>query len=195
MTTLLDLAAEVMQGHGWNTRLRPDLAHAHLDFELVAESETAIAFFSVVSGHGLRHRADSLAGGIGAVTLQRDAGVKAWEAYLVLIIEDDYPAADAVAQQVQRNLDYCRKIVIDGAGIAAADNPRVDMERALSFLFPLDVALVPTVEDVREYLVELISERGFDKILVAELVTAFDREADCKCWERVKQRSSDKVSE
>jgi hypothetical protein len=183
-----------MTSHGWSTRRQPELAKAHFPFELVAENETAIAFFTSVSAHNLRHRADSLAGAIGAITLQRDAGVKAWEAYLLLIVEDDYATADVAAQEIQRDLDYCRKIVLDGVGIAATDNPRVAMERALSFLFPLEVALKPTVEDVRRYLVDTIGERGFDESLVSELVSAFDREADCKCWERVKQASSQEAA-
>lgn len=183
-----------MASHGWSTRRQPDLANAHFEFELVAENDTAIAFFTSVSGHNLRHRADSLAGAIGAITLHRDAGVKAWEAYLLLIIEGDYAAAEVIAQEVQRDLDYCRKIVLDGAGIAAAENPRAAMERALSFLFPLDAALTPSVEDVRQYLVDLIAERHFDKTLVSELVAAFDRETDCRCWERVKQASSQETA-
>jgi hypothetical protein len=192
---LIELAADVMTGHGWSTRRQSELAMANVGFDLVAENETAIAFFSVVHGHSLRARADALAGAIGAITLRRDAGVKAWEAYLLLLVEDDYAAADPVAQQIQRDLDYCRKIVLDGAGITAADNPPAAMERALSFLFPLDVALAPSVEDVRTHLVDLIVEKGFNKRLVAELVGAFDRETDCKCWERVKNVSPEEAAE
>lgn len=195
MTELIELTADVMTSHGWSIRRQSALAKANVGFDLVAENETAIAFFGSAHGHSLRARADALAGAIGAITLRRDAGVKAWEAYLLLLIEDDYAAVDPVAQQIQRDLDYCRKIVLDGAGIAAADNPPAAMERALSFLFPLDVALAPSAEDVRVHLVDLIAEKGFDKSLVAELVARFDQETDCKCWERVKQASTEGAAE
>jgi hypothetical protein len=183
-----------MAEHGWTTRREADIAKAHLNFDLIAESETAIVFFDGVSGAELRHRADSLAGAVASVTLQQGAGVKAWEAYLVLLVEDDYAGADRAAQLVQRDLDYCRKIILDGAGIAAADDPRSAMEAALSFLFPLDVASAPTVEDVRQYLIQLIDERGVDHGLAAELVTSFDSEPACMCWERVKQFESAEAS-
>ena len=176
-----------MADHGWQTERQPDVGKAHLEFDLVAESETAIVFFDSVRGQDLRQRADALSGAVVAVTLQRDAGVKAWEAYLVLVVSDDYVAADTAAQAVQRDLNYCRKIIIDGAGIAAAADLRATMEAALSFLFPLDVASAPTLEDVRQHLIQLISEQGYDEALVGELVTAFDTETDCKCWERIKR--------
>lgn len=194
MTELIELAADVMSSHGWSTRRRSELANAGAGFDLVAESETAIVFFDVVQLQSLRSRADALAGAIGAITLRRETGVKAWEAYLVLIVDADI-AATAVAQQVQQDLDYCRKIVLDGATITAAESPSAAMERALSFLFPLDVALAPSVADVRASLVDLIAEKGFDKQLVTELVAAFDRETDCKCWERVIEVSSTGASE
>ena len=187
MTALTELAADVMTAHGWSTRRQSELTDGNIGFDLVAENDAAIAFFSLVDAQSLRARADTLAGAIGAITLRRDAGVKAWEAYLLLLVEDDYALADAAAQQIQRDLSYCRKIVLDGAGIAASNNPPAAMERALSFLFPLDVAVSPAVDDVRGHLVDLIAEKGFDKSLVAELVAAFNSGTDCKCWERIKQ--------
>jgi hypothetical protein len=187
LTGLIDLAADVMASHGWSTRKRTELANVGAGFDLVAENETAIVFFDIVRGPGLRARTDALAGAIGAITLRSDAGVKAWEAYLVLLVVEDYPADETVVQQVQRDLDYCRKIVLDGGGIAAAENPPAAMERALSFLFPLDVALAPAVADVRASLVDLIVEKGFDKSLITNLVAEFDHETDCRCWERVKE--------
>jgi hypothetical protein len=194
LISLTELAADVMAEHGWTTSREADIAKAHLNFDLVAESEAAIVFFDGVRADELRHRAESLAAAVASVTLGQGAGVKAWEAYLVLFVEDDYAGADRAAQLVQRDLDYCRKIILDGAGIAAADDPRSAMEAALSFLFPLDVVLAPTVDDVRQYLIQLMDDRGVDPGLAAELVTAFDSEPTCTCWERVKRFESAKAS-
>jgi len=184
-----------MEKHGWTVRREDEIVKAHLNFDFIAENQTAIVFFKTARSESLRHEADALAGAIAAVTLQQSAGVKAWEAYLVLIVEDDYESADATAQVVQRDLDYCRKIVLNGQGIAASDDPWGSVEDSLSFLFPLDVAAVPGVEDVREYLTALIAEKGFDKNLVASLVNAFDSEVDCKCWDRVLSSQSAKADQ
>ena len=70
------------------------------------------------------------------MTLQPNAGIKAWEAYLVLIVSDGSAANDLAGQDVQRDVNYCRKIVIDGSSITAADDPRTAMEAVLSFFFP-----------------------------------------------------------
>jgi len=107
MTELIDLAADVMASHGWSTGRGAKLTNAGASFDLIAENETAIVFFDLVHGHSLRARADALAGAIGAITLRRDTGVKAWEAYLLLLVDDDTATTTAsVAQQVQRDLDY-----------------------------------------------------------------------------------------
>lgn len=185
MTPLIDLAESVMSAHGWAVRRQRDIAKAHLEFDLIAENETAIVFFETVSGQRLRRRADELAAAVAAVTLQPAAGPKAWEAYLVLLVTEGYSAHEVAADAVQRDLNYCRKVVVDGAAIADSPDPHGAMEAALSFLFPLDVASAPSVGDVRQHLIELISERGIDAILVRELVNAFDAEADCRCWERI----------
>ena len=105
----------------------------------------------------------------------------------MLVISEDYVAVDAEAQAVQRDLSYCRKVVIDGESIAAAIDSRRQMESALSFLFPLDVASLPRVEDVRDHLIQFLNEKGYDHTLVTTLVNAFDTEADCKCWERINE--------
>jgi hypothetical protein len=177
-----------MASHGWTIRRGSELVSAGADFDLIAENDTAIVFFASASTQTLPARADNLAGAIGAITLSLDAGVKVWEAYLLLLVEDDV-SASRVAQDVQRDLNYCRKIVLDGQAIAGAENPAAAMESALSFLFPLDSARVPTVPDVRAALVDMIVEKGLDRALVTSLVTTFDRESDCKCWDRVKEAS------
>jgi hypothetical protein len=195
MSELIDLAESVMATHGWTTRREPEVARAHLHFDLIAENEVAIVFFDSVPGSALRDRAEALSAAVAAVTLQESAGVKAWEAYLVLVVSEGYIAADADAQAVQRDLSYCRKVVIDGEGIAAAIDSRRQMEAALSFLFPLDVASVPRVDDVRQHLIQFISEKGYDRALVTALVNAFDTEADCRCWGRINEFQRTRVTE
>ena len=59
MSSLINLARDVMAAHGWTTQQLRDAAETYLDFDLVAENESAIAFFSCVSGSHLRRKADA----------------------------------------------------------------------------------------------------------------------------------------
>jgi hypothetical protein len=190
MSNLIELAAAVMEEHGWETRREHDLAEGNLKFDLVAENETAIAFFETVGSSALARKVDALSASVAAVTLRHDAGIKAWEAYLLLLVTDGSGAATSEAEAIQRDLSYCRKIVIDGESVGAAIDQRAAMESILSFLFPFDFALVPQVEDVREHMIELISNQGQDEELVRALVNAFDTETDCQCWRRAKEFAS-----
>ncbi len=184
---VIELAEAVLVDHGWTTHREAEMSSAGFDFDLVAESETAIVFLEAVAAASLRRRAETLSAAVAAVTLQREAGVKAWEAYLVLIVTDGYADIDSDAQRVQRNLDYCRKVVLDGCRIATTTYPYGAMEDSLSFLFPLEMNSAPTVENVRSRLIELVVEQGHDASLVESLVTAFDAEPDCKCLARVRE--------
>jgi hypothetical protein len=187
MTSLVALAGDVMARHGWLIRYEAGLEGSRLRFDLVAESPTAIVFVEDVETEGLRKQADALASAIAAITLGQSAGVKAWEAYLVLIVGRGYDEIDLLAQEIQRDLNYCRKIVLDGESISASDDTHAAMERALAFLLPVEAALSPGVEDARQHLIASLVGHGIDEALATEIVTAFDTEPDCKCWDRIER--------
>jgi hypothetical protein len=100
-------------------------------------------------------------------------------------VSDGLEEIEPAAQQIQRDLTYCRKIVIDADRITSAADPIRATEEALSFLFPFDLVTARHDENVRERLIGLIAEAGVDRGLVTSLVNAFDTEADCRCWDRV----------
>src|SRR4051812_22645998 len=112
MNDVIALARGALLEHGWATTIEGRLGEARLEFDLIAESPAAVVFVEAVSGQGLRRRAQQLSGEIAAVTLQAQTGAKAWEAYLVLLVTTGWEGASA-AQEIQRDLMYCRKIVID----------------------------------------------------------------------------------
>lgn len=195
MNPLVDLAADVLAEHGWRTTRQLATVPSSLEFDLVAESEAAIAFFETVSGSGLRRKADVLAANVASVTLQADAGVKAWEAYLVLLVTDEFSRRVAEAQEVQRDLSYCRKIVLDGGRILAANDAARAMEAELAFLFPLTLAPEAASQNVRARLVQLVTGKGHDEALVRSLVDTFDSEPDCNCWPRIRSFAAGEGSE
>lgn len=184
---LIDQAEAVLLGHGWTTHREAEMSSAGFEFDLVAENETAIVFLETVAASALQRKAETLSAAVATVTLQRAAGVKAWEAYLVLIVTDRYEEVDHEAQRLQRNLDYCRKVVLDGSRIAATVDHAAAMEAALAFLFPLELEAAPGVENVRSRLIELLVGRGFDAALVDSLVNEFDSEPKCTCLAQVSQ--------
>jgi hypothetical protein len=186
LSDLIALARESLAVRNWSIEGEARLAPSRLHFDLVAESDAAIVFIEAVDAHDLRARAKALSSEVAAVTLQETAGVKAWEAYLVLLITHGYTEAQAAAQELQRDLTYCRKIVVNGEAILGSAQPQKAMDTELSFLFPFDVAGAELqTEDVRSHLIDLITKAGVDGELVASLVNAFDSESDCRCWDRV----------
>ena len=189
MPGLTELAEQVMLGHGWTTRQESAIAKEHLEFDLIAESEAAIVFFeTTIDGSQLRRKAKALSAAVAAVTMQPGAGAKAWEAYLVLLVGGGLSPSEAgTAESVQRDLGYCRKVVLDGDAIEEAPDPRAAMDQALSFLFPLDTVITPAVRDVRSHLINWLDENGFDQDLAEALVSSFDSESDCRCWSRIKE--------
>ena len=123
MTSLIEYAEQVMAGHGWSTRSEASLAEAGLELDLVAENDAAIVFFEELSAGAIRDRAAALSAGVASVTLQAGSGVKAWEAYLVLLVTGEFSEAEDEAQLLERDLNYCRKVVIDGSAVADGPDP------------------------------------------------------------------------
>jgi hypothetical protein len=185
MNDVIALARGALLNRGWATRTEGRLGDERLEFDLIAESPAAIVFIEAVSGQGLRRRAQQLSGEIAAVTLQAQTGAKAWEAYLVLLVTQGWEIGKPSAQEIQRDLMYCRKIVIDAEPILDAEDPESEMNAALGFLFPLDLGVGMATEDVRSHLIDLLAKDGLDRDLVTSLVNEFDAEPDCRCWQRV----------
>src|SRR4051812_26762426 len=120
MASLVEYAESVMAGHGWSTRSEAALAESGLELDLVAENDAAIVFFEELPATAIRDRAAALSAAVASVTLQAGSGVKAWEAYLVLLVTGELSEAEEEAQRLQRDLNYCRKVVIDGSAVADA---------------------------------------------------------------------------
>lgn len=185
MVDLPKTLIQVFQGQGWSVRSSEVLAGVGLSFDLVAESAATIVFAEVLRAAQLKDKARELTAQVASAVQRRGSGSKAWEAYLVLVVSDNFSQVLELAQEIQYDLRYCRKVVIAGERVLA-DDPLQSVRDLLSFLFPLQrtTAVVPV--DIRGMLADKLIERNLSIGLVRELVLNFD-EADCTCLERFRR--------
>lgn len=178
--------ATVLRDNGWFVTESDEVPDGGLSFDFIAESQAAIVFCAEVGIEKLEERAKRLTAEVAALTQRRSMGVKAWEAYLLLICAGDLIAHERVVQMVQHDLSYCRKIVIPKKVIEVASDPYSAARRFVMFLLPLDPTdRVPSFTDVRLALAEGLASNGINQALAADLVGNFD-ESPCHCGERMK---------
>jgi hypothetical protein len=101
----------------------------------------------------------------------------------VLVVSDSFAQVGDLAQEIQYDLRYCRKIVFPGARIQQAEDPLQAATELLGFLFPLQMTTTVSPMDIRAALVDKLIARNLTPELVRELVLNFD-EADCACLNR-----------
>src|SRR5688500_1772445 len=95
---------DVFVSAGWRVE-QSNLAEAGLSFDLVAESESTVAFVKVLSGPSrLGEMANQLTGEVAACMGSLGRHAKAWEAYLLLVLTRGYVEALDEVQRVQYDL-------------------------------------------------------------------------------------------
>lgn len=185
---------DLFTADGWRVYDQGDLRAANLSFEFAAESDNAVVFARTVSGLEIGEFSNRLAGEIASLTLSGYAPLKAWEAYLLLFVSEGYTENVEVAQQIQYDFTFCRRVVLDLQEIQLAPEPDRKLRSDLAFLFPLGVAEKQEVVEVRELLVKKLAASGIDSGLARDLVAGFD-ETDCKCVERLASASDPNLSQ
>jgi hypothetical protein len=182
--------ANVFRDNGWSVTGRDEMPEGARSFDHVFESQAAIVFSVEIAVEELEERAKQLTAEVAALTQRRSIGVKAWEAYLLLICTGDLIAHEKVVQSVQHDLAYCRKIVIPSKDIETASDSYSAAGRFMAFLLPLDATGRVPLRDVRLALAQGLEAHGIDLALAADLVGNFD-ESSCRCDERMKSFSSE----
>ncbi len=184
MMELAALLAEVLRSRDWEVRSGRDLGARLSAFDFVAESEAAVVFFKALTGEGLAEEVEQLTATVASATATANLGAKAWESYLLFGVTGLDPEINEIAQGIQHDLSYCRKIILDGDRIIDAEDPATSADRLLAFLFPLEMATVPSPIDVRQALASKLIQKGTPELLARSLVENFE-EADCRCLERI----------
>jgi hypothetical protein len=169
MNSLLDALERLFNGHGWEVR-RKGVDPRFAAFALVAESEVAIAFVQQVLPTSFVSDVASLSAAVGNFLHDR-VGPKAWEAYLVLLV-DGMASIDADdLEVVQRDLTWCRKVIVDAQQIRTADDQLAYLEGQLAILFPLDATEAEVPPSVRKLLINELIARGLPRELVEYLAS------------------------
>jgi hypothetical protein len=181
---LLSATQEVFQTQGWRIYGKDALTRAGFDFDLAAESESALVFARIVTGFQLGEVANKLAGEIASITLSGPARAKAWESYLLLFVSEGYLQNIETVQRIEYDFTFCRKVVVDVAEITQSKDSQKKLMSDLAFLFPLSVAVTDTMVDVRQMLGQRLHQAGVPGDVAADLVTHFDDE-NCGCVVRV----------
>lgn len=181
---IASLLSRALEARGWDIRTEEELKTAKLTFDFVAESDFAVVFCKVLPGTELSESVPGLVAQVAAITQRFRNSSKAWEAYLLLPVLSNRVELFDVAQQIQYDLSYCRKVVLDGEVLIGSANPEEEANRALAFLFPMHIASEEAPLNVKDALIEHLVSGGTSRELASELVTNFD-ESDCRCEDRV----------
>ncbi len=189
MTDLVGILLSTFSSRGWSIRDTVTSREAGYSFDLVAESETAVVFVSALPAVEVPDRVFDLTAEVASLTL-RQVSAKAWEAYLVLVATGLESDTAEPLQDIQRNLDYCRKVVVDGDAILSADDPAAEAASALAFLFPLEVFDEGVLPDVRSLLLSRLAARGIPSELARAMLDGFQEER-CDCLNLVRQSLRD----
>jgi hypothetical protein len=168
VSTIVDSLAALFQSQQWEvtTRLPASLRD---EFDLVAENDVAIAFVASCARDLLVPESTRLAAAIAAI-LQRGGGPKAWEAYLLLVVHGLGENDDEAVAAVQRDLTYCRKLVVHGESVLASGDPVASLARRLALLFPLSLADTGGSIDPHVLLEDGLVAQGHDREVVRALL-------------------------
>lgn len=166
MTGLEDVLRLVLETHGWTVITESHDARAK-EFDLIAENQSAIVF--VYTSASTRLEADSRRLGARIASLMQESpSEKSWEAYLVLLVPLLTDNDQGMIGRVQRDLTFCRRVLIETRTVTGARNTAAELEQRLGFLFPLSLTDVTATPDAPELLRLSLVQRGS----AAELVTA-----------------------
>lgn len=168
MTDLFDGMAQLFSANGW--RVETHSRDALLSpFGIVAENDVAIVFGAEIGASEFVTGSSALAATIAAFMSPRGEP-KVWEAYLLLAVKEFamVPEDDLIA--VQRDLNYCRRIVVNSDAVLADDNHAEALKRQMLLLFPFVPAELEPAVSVEKLLEDQLVSRGNDPEIVGDLV-------------------------
>lgn len=183
MTSVTEVLEKVFVERGWSVEGHESLEAAGLGFDIIAESDSAVVFAKALAATDVSASIDELSSQVASMTLA-EVSAKSWEAYLLLAVSGMNEVDAQGVQEVQHDLNYCRKIVIDIDDTLSSEDPVATLRERLSFLFPLDFMEGGYLSDVRAMLVETLASRGVSQELARDLVREFDA-PDCRCLARL----------
>jgi hypothetical protein len=177
--------AEVFEDRAWTITTREELASKGFSFDFIAENASAIVFCKETTAVAVEEVSRTLTAEVAAITQRRAIGAKAWEGYLLLLCDGDLQAHERAAQNVQHDLEYCRKIVVSAAEVASASDPNSVALRTVAFLFPIELTGSVPFLDVRSALASSLQRDGIPAAVAGPLVAQFD-EPECSCGIRLR---------
>lgn len=138
-------------------------------FVLVAENPVAVLFVARSDAASLKADAQTNGAAIGAY-LHARGGPKVWEGYLVLLAESYGQLTHDELSNVQRDLTYCRKIVIDAQVLRLTTDPEAWLRDELAMLFPLRLERPDDLVSVPALLQDELVGRGVDPQTASDLI-------------------------
>ncbi len=172
MSSVQNALAQLFTERGWSVSHEVPSPLADR-FVLTAENDVAVVFAASATPTELARVAAQASGAIGAL-MQSAGGPKAWEAYLLLAVHQIDEVDEDSLVSVQRDLTFCRKIVLDADAIVGSADPVGYLEDRLALLFPLvgvDTAQSPSARSLLE---QRLKEQGHPLEIVQELIQKLD---------------------
>jgi len=166
--------ATLLDQHGWRVTTEPA---DRPEFSVLAENAVAVLFAASVRADDVSVDVGRLAGLVSS-SVMLTGGPKAWEAVLVLLAFGMRDELREAAARAERDLTYCRKVVIDAAVVESSEDPPREIERELAFLFPLAIRAEEQGMGPLNYLQVHLESRGHPPALIHALVEDFESEAD-----------------
>jgi hypothetical protein len=168
MSDLVDCMAQLFSTNGWRVQTK---SHDPLlsRFGIVAENDIAIVFGAEIAATELSAASSALAATIAAVMSPR-GDPKVWEAYLLLAVGKFGMVPEDELIAVQRDLNYCRRFVVDSDAVRAGANHAEALKRQLLLLFPFAPTELEGTFSVERLLEDCLVSRGNDPRVVEDLV-------------------------
>jgi len=171
MSTVTSLLIALFEQQGWAVESPPPEGLAGADFDLVAENDVAVVFVSATKAADIQRDSAQLSASI-AAALQRLGSPKVWEAYLVLLVPGLRTDHDESILQVQRDLTYCRKLVVSLDTVLGSRDPSAVLLQRLALLFPLSLVGPAEAADPATLLERGLIDRGNEPEIVRGLLAA-----------------------
>jgi hypothetical protein len=171
MNGIRDTFETLFTSHGWGVARQADSLTSQ--FILIAENDLAIVFVAASSSDRILSDARQLSAAV-ATLLQDAPGDKTWEAYLLLALPSIEVTDQDSVVRVQRDLTFCRKVVLDLSRVTASSDPLGAMEDQVSFLFPLPITEGGIAPEARDLLKVQLVQRGTNEEAVEGLLDGIE---------------------
>lgn len=164
---------QLFVSRGWSVPAELPSLLASAEFIFTAENDLAVVVATVTPGSELRRAASHASAAI-ATLVQAHEGPKAWEVYLLLAAHDLNDVDQDTIVSVQRDLLFCRKIILDADLLASAAEPMTYLAPKLSLLFPLARIDTEAGPSPSELLERSLVDKGHPANTVRTLMNGID---------------------